>query len=312
MLLAGAAWRSVGLLLAVVLPVRTAQADPVSRRPPAAPMESWREARTFMGAMRVESRRDAERIRHLYASSSPPFADRAAVADALTRGGLARLPADVWRFNIAPRLAGDSPLGEMDLAFQSLYLSAHPAALGCLIHVASRVRRASLDVTSLVRHVQYQHALRRTNVNASASLSTHTIGMAFDISMLNQSLPAMQEIRDVLRRMRDDGDLLFIAEQRQLVFHIVPHPDRLPFYEAVFRGMTAAPMPRFAPSLPDAPSPPRPAAMPLFTSAVMATEPWWMSVGVMGLAVASLLRPRRRRFSGARRTAGPETALDRR
>ena len=300
MLQAGAALRSVGLLLAVILPVGAAHADPAPLRLPASLVQprlaqSLREARAFMQTLHAESRRDAERIRELYASHSVPFADRAAVRNALARRRLVQLPEDGRSFNIAPRLTGDSPIGEMDMAFQPLYLSAHPAVLGCLMHVAARVRTAAVDVTSLVRHVDYQHALRRTNVNAAASLSTHTLGMAFDLSVLNQSPAARRETRDVLRRMRDDGDLLFVAEQRQLVFHVVPHPDRYSFYEAVFYGMTAAPIPRFTPRLPEVGSRPRPAQVRLFAfpPAVTLNASWWLSGCVTGLAVLTARRPRR-------------------
>jgi hypothetical protein len=67
--------------------------------------------------------------------------------------------------------------------------------------------------------------------------------VAFDISILNLSLSTATRIRDVLRQMRADGDLFFVAETRQLVFHVVPTPQRLSFYAAVFEALTALPRP---------------------------------------------------------------------
>jgi len=294
MLPSGAAWRSVGLTLLVILPVTSAHADPTPRRAVSL-AQSLREARAFMGTMRDESRRDAARIHELYARRTPPYTDRAAVAHGLVLGNVVRLPADS-RFNIAPRLTGDNPIGEMDLAFQSLYVSAHPGALGCLIHVAWRVGTPLVDVTSLVRHLDYQDALRRTNVNASTAFSAHTIGVAFDLSILHQSPAVRRQMRDVLRRMREDGDLLFVAEQRQLVFHVVPHPERLDFYEAVFHGMTAAPIPRFTwSSTATATSPLLAVRLPSsgFAKPIPLHAHLWVSGCVAGFAVIRALRTRR-------------------
>jgi hypothetical protein len=47
----------------------------------------------------------------------------------------------------------------------------------------------------------------------------------------------------VLREMRDAGDILFIGERRQLVFHVVPHPARLGHFNDVYtRALGAPPM----------------------------------------------------------------------
>jgi hypothetical protein len=72
------------------------------------------------------------------------------------------------------------------------------------------------------------------------------MGLAFDISILNVPMASAREIRDVLRRMRDDGELFFIAETRQLVFHVVPSPVRAQFHAAVFSGLIEVPAPAWA------------------------------------------------------------------
>jgi hypothetical protein len=156
------------------------------------------------------------------------------IEEALSTGGLVPLPSDPLRFNVMPRLDGLHPIGEMDLPNQSSYLAARPATIGCLLDVASRVKSGPLEITSLVRHGAYQSQLRGSNANAHTSIPMHTMGLAFDVALLNTPLPTVYEIERVLREMRDAGDVLFIGERRQLVFHVVPHPSRLGYFTDVY------------------------------------------------------------------------------
>ena len=164
------------------------------------------------------------------------------LAGALWNGGLAPLPHDALRFNVAPRTDGPSPIGEKDLAHQVSYIAARPATIGALLEVASRVQSGPVEVTSLVRHTEYQGALRATNVNATTSVPMHTMGLAFDIALVNTPLETVREIRDVLVRMRNAGEILFIGERRQLVFHVVPHPSRLGHFTDVYTQALGAPV----------------------------------------------------------------------
>ena len=162
---------------------------------------------------------------------------------ALFTGGLAPLPLDP-RFNLAPRLEGPFPIGEKDLSRQVSYVAARPATIGALLDIAARVKSGPVEVTSLVRHTEYQGALRSTNANATTSVPMHTMGLAFDIALVNTPIETVYEIRDVLLRMRNAGEILFIGERRQLVFHVVPHPSRLGHfthvYTAVFGGVPSS------------------------------------------------------------------------
>jgi hypothetical protein len=152
------------------------------------------------------------------------------------------LPHDPVRFNVMPRVDGASPIGEKDLAHQHSYIAARPATIGALLDIASRVRSGPVEVTSLVRHTEYQGALRATNVNATTSVPMHTMGLAIDIALVNTPLETVYEIRDVLIRMRNAGDILFIGERKQLVFHVVPHPARLGHFSGVYaRALSATP-----------------------------------------------------------------------
>ena len=199
----------------------------------------------MMVSLAAESARDARAIRETYRDYHDLLVlDRYdALEAALRNGGLAPLPSDPLRFNLAPRLDGPFPIGEKDLDNQISYIAARPATIGALLDIASRVKSGPLEITSLVRHSEYQRSLRATNSNAATSMPMHTMGLAFDIALVNTPLDTVYEIRDVLRAMRKAGDILFIGERKQLVFHVVPHPSRLgPFTDLYTQAVGVAPV----------------------------------------------------------------------
>ena len=167
--------------------------------------------------------------------------DYPALEGALYNGGVARLPENALEFNLAPRVKGAFPIGEKDLDNQVSYIAARPATIGALLSVASRVKSGPIEVTSLVRHSEYQGALRSSNVNATTSVPMHTMGLAFDIALVNMPLKRVYEVRDVLIRMQKAGDILFIGERKQLVFHVVPHPSRLGQFNDIYARAVGAP-----------------------------------------------------------------------
>jgi len=183
----------------------------------------------------ARSAHDAALMRASYGPYIEPLAldDYAQIQEGLATGGLVPLPLDS-RFNVRVRLEGSNPIGEKDIVHQLSYVAARPATIGCLMDVASRVKSGPIEVTSLVRHLEYQQQLRSTNLNATTDVPTHALGLAFDIAMVNTPLPTVLEIRDVLRKMSDAGDILVIVERQQLVFHVVPQPSRLGWYSEVY------------------------------------------------------------------------------
>lgn len=191
-------------------------------------------------AQAPRSAHDAALIRDVYQPFVEPLAlgDYHEIEEGLATGGLVRLPLDP-RFNVRVRLDGSNPIGEKDIAHQSSYIAARTATIGCLLDVASQVKSAPIEVTSLVRHLEYQQQLRMTNPNATTEVPTHALGLAFDIAMVNTPLPTVLEIRDVLKRMSDAGDILVIVERQQLVFHVVPQPSRLGWYSQVYANAIA-------------------------------------------------------------------------
>jgi hypothetical protein len=104
------------------------------------------------------------------------------------------------------------------------------------------VKTGPVEVTSLVRHADYQEELRATNANAITSVPMHTMGLAVDIGLINSRLETIYEIRNVLQQMQDAGDIFFIGERRQLVFHVVPNPSRLGHFNDVYLREVGAPL----------------------------------------------------------------------
>lgn len=231
----------VGILLIAPMPALADSAAPIVAPGSVSRIEM---IDRMMEALAPESAVAAATIRKVYRDHLDllvlgGFSD---LEGALTTGGLARLPDDPKRFNLLPRLDGPHPIGEKDLGRQGHYVTARPATIGALLELASRVKSGPIEVTSLVRHGEYQDALRATNANASTSVPVHTMGLAFDIALVNTPIETVYEIRRVLRRMRNAGDILFIGERRQLVFHVVPHPKRLGHFNDVYtRALGVAP-----------------------------------------------------------------------
>jgi hypothetical protein len=210
----------------------------------------------------------------------------------LGTGGLVPLPGDPARFNIVVRLDGDHPIGEKDLLNQASYVAARPAAIGVLLDLASRVKSGPIEVTSLVRHSGYQESLRSTNANANTAVPMHTMWLAVDVALVNSSLKTVQETLAVLEQMRDAGEVLFIAERYQLVFHVVPHPSRLGYFTDVYaraRRQPEALAGAYAISIPslEAPSAPASASVSVEVADIRPTDEfaadWWAAVPTDGV-----------------------------
>jgi hypothetical protein len=203
---------------------------------------------SMMAELRPQSQRDAKTIKSEYGplARRTTFVNRGDMEAALETDELALIPEHTAPLNIALRLNGRHPIGEKDLKNQASYLGARPATLGLLYEIAARVTSGPIEVTSLVRHLEYQRALRATNSNARTDVPTHAMGMAFDIALVNTPLATVYEIRDVLREMRNAGLLYFIGETQQLVFHVVPRPAWLGYFEAVHMARMHAPVPPLA------------------------------------------------------------------
>jgi Family of unknown function (DUF5715) len=287
--------RSRGRLIAITLTALFATALP-ARAQHVSEVAFLSAVNGMLADLAPTSLRSAIAIRETYR----PFLDLLALNDfgqiqeGLDTGGLVPLPSDPEHLNVRVRLEGISPIGEMDMARQASYVSARPATIGCLLDVASRVKSGPIEVTSLVRHLGYQHQLRTMNANATDDVPTHALGMAFDIALVNTPLKTVLEIRDVLQQMAAAGDILAIAERHQLVFHVVPQPSRLGWYTEVYaHAINGESWPRRVEA--------GPSLTPTVTMAISSLQPmpafaaeWWAADNVpLDLPISVLVEPDR-------------------
>lgn len=285
------------ILAAAILLIAAAPAAAVPVHTTSAAFIAWIDQ--MMVALGPQNVQASRAIRRVYAPQLDllvleEYADLAGALDARL---LAPLPVDTRRFNLVPRLVGPNPIGEKDLSHQHSYIAARPATIGLLLDVASRVKSGPLEITSLVRHGDYQASLRTTNANAGTAVPMHTMGLAFDIALVNSEPKTIREIHDVLVRMRDAGDLMFIGERRQLVFHVVPHPKRIAHFTDVYNRAVGVPSAVHGAHV-IAASPKRPSAVkggrPRVTAEVVAILPtdefateWWIGTPANDVAIAA-------------------------
>ena len=185
--------------------------------------------------LRAQSRSDALTIKEVYRPlmDSTMFADEVELRRATEEGELVPL-SSVELPALQPRLWGHSPIAERDLENQALYVALRPAALGMLAEITSRVNHGPVEVTSAVRSEAYQRALSRGNSNANTDVPTHVMGYAVDIGLKYSTAETAKDLRRVLDEMRDAGDIYFIAERNQAVFHVVPVPERFAHFETIY------------------------------------------------------------------------------
>jgi hypothetical protein len=283
---------AVTLVLSVTLPMRSGlAAEPQDD-------EFLRHARAFMRETARGNRVDAARIKKAYSELTIQAAllDRDALTAALAAATIRPLPRGSSELRVRPRLTGPHRIGEADPAHQHLYVAAHPAAIECLLRISSSMRTGPLDVTSLVRHRVYQATLAAGNPNATRAGSLHTVGLAFDISVLNVPSTVARDLARVLLQMRASGDLYFLAETRQLVFHVVPSPARLAEFADVTTTVAMAgepallPRPSRALAVRGRPLPMRATAQ----AAILTNDIWALPLGVIMWLAGSAWRRRRR------------------
>jgi hypothetical protein len=211
----------------------------------------------LMADMRAESHRDALTIKEVYAGrvESSSFENVDHLRRALESGELVPFE-NTERFNMRPRLGGQSFIGSLDLDNQMLYVTARPAAIGMLFEIGKQLRSGPVEITSLVRTADYQRKLMRGNGNANTDVPTHVMGYAVDIGVKDMPIETALELRAILEKMREAGDIYFIGERNQLTFHVVPVPSRIDYFEQAYR--TAIEEQQVSANPPE-PMPPQPA-----------------------------------------------------
>lgn len=154
---------------------------------------------------------------------------------------------DPDRFGFRLRKSGSGAIGELDISNQDSYLEATPAAIGTLAYIAFETRRlheamkpkgekfVPLDVTGLVRTLDYQQRVFNRAVAARSELAAHCTGQVFDIALTNLPAGEREALQFVLDDMGWDGYLGFVEEHPNSgLLHIGCSPSARDFFTDVF------------------------------------------------------------------------------
>lgn len=154
-------------------------------------------------------------------------------------------------FGFSFRTTGSGAIGEADLANQSYYLQATPAALGTLAYIAYETRRlfddvkpkgekfVPLEVTSLVRTREYELKLPASTISKD-ELPAHCSGQVFDISYSNLSSAQREILNFILDDLGYGGYLGFVQETGNTnTMHIGASPAAREFFTQVFQEAIA-------------------------------------------------------------------------
>lgn len=123
-------------------------------------------------------------------------------------------------------------LGEKDPGHRSLYKHARPYTkvfLDDILGEAHRKFGSRYTITSLVRTVEYQRRLCKSNGNAICGIrgwkrSSHLTGATVDISYVGMSSKERRWFRKKLNRLQAAGRIIYVREISQACFHIMVLP----------------------------------------------------------------------------------------
>lgn len=112
----------------------------------------------------------------------------------------------------------------------------NPLALEVLKDIGHEFNRRTngehfFTVTSLLRTVDQQKSLTKTNRNASPNISTHSYGTSFDISYyrfdgIKQQNEKLQKILEgVLADFQEEKRMVSLKERKSTCFHVTVRPD---------------------------------------------------------------------------------------
>jgi hypothetical protein len=112
-----------------------------------------------------------------------------------------------------------------------IYRALRPGALDVLLYLGERVHQLSgarrpLLVTSAVRDLRYQNALKRVNENAARTYSLHTTGYAFDLARSYQNRRQAAALQFVLDRLQALDLIAYIKEFDAIHVAVASHAAR--------------------------------------------------------------------------------------
>jgi hypothetical protein len=165
------------------------------------------------GALRYEQhlqfkKNSAEEVLHPR-RSTPQFRTPAAIARALRRHYLVRIPRNTKRTHIRVAVG---PLARSLGRSPRLYAALRPQAFQILEYIAHQVPGRPLLLTSAVRDDRYQRLLTTVNAAATKAYSMHTTGYAFDILRSFSSGKQKRAFFRVLDRLQAVNAIAYIPE----------------------------------------------------------------------------------------------------
>ena len=177
--------------------------------------------RTLSDLAELQSHKaSSEEVLHPEATT-PPYADGAAIDDALGKGELVALPTARLRavgIRVDPSMGALAPkIGSK----RSRYRALRPQALAVLEAIGRGVRRISHDngsliLTSSVRDRKYQAVLAATDIEATQAFSLHTTGWAFDLARVYHSSAQSHALQFMLDRLAALGLVAWVREPRAI------------------------------------------------------------------------------------------------
>jgi Transglycosylase SLT domain len=134
---------------------------------------------------------------------------------------------------------------EKHLKHKEYYLQASASAIGALAYVTFETRRlfeaaypkkkwAPLEVTALVRALEYQGRLHGDYDVSRTALPSHCTGEVFDLSYKDITEAEYASLLFVLEDIGNDGYLSYIVESGNC-FHVVHSPSSATFFSTVYQ-----------------------------------------------------------------------------
>jgi hypothetical protein len=163
------------------------------------------------------------------------------------------LPEIATDFRVRPRLTGDYPIGEADLANQDKYIAAERSTIGCMLFVAEQLQQlqgakyAGFETNNMVTHLATEEVSdknKKKNPHIDPDLPMHAFGWAFDIPLKGLSKDQVRDLKFILTDLRQAGLLTFAEEGKgkSSAFHIVRHPDHAERFEQFYWQAVGTPV----------------------------------------------------------------------
>ena len=178
--------------------------------------------------------------------STPMLKNIDELKEAIKKNVLVSAPDNPKYFSYALRRQGGQGIGSADLQNRDLFATDTPEVIGALETVAFETRRCweqarskgekfiPLEVTSMIRTLDYQELLHHSNPNSRTKFPSHTIG-AVDVAFATLPKTEQKCVRFVVQDIGFDEYLGYFDEhEAQKTLHFAPSPHHADFFLSVY------------------------------------------------------------------------------